>query len=339
MIVLGGCVPSGSDQGHAPSLPARAPAIQGASGLEHDFGAVLAQGQDLRHEFVLVNHGTRPVRLLEAHARTPCCSGVGPLPSVIPAGDRVSVPVVLKAGYSHGRKRVEFVVRTDDPDQAAVVLTLGASFVADLDVETLPESDGPLTVGQEGRRRLRVVCRQVDGVGRAVPDRVDAGPPLEARFIGEPNRSDSGAVHEEERIVEVSLPADRVGSHRADLMLRWSNDDPPMTLPIAWEVVPRIRAVPSGLVLHRDGGMAKRSIVLRAEQTEFRIQGMAGALLTSAGITTTPPSRVHRLDLALDPSRLEGDGATDIRIETDDPYQPVIAVSVLVLPGGGEVRP
>ena len=210
------------------------PSDRATDATEHDFGQIVAEGQALRHEFAFSNPGDRPIHLLGATALTPCCSAIGPLPESIPPGGTAKLPMVFEPGVQGGRKRVEFVVRTDDPGRPDRVFAAVASLIASIDIEVLKDSDRSLLIGQGGDQRYTVTCRRLGARGLAMPDDVEATPPLDARFDG-PTREHRGAgdLIETRRDVIVRIPATaEVGAHRGELRLHWS-EGPTRSHPIA----------------------------------------------------------------------------------------------------------
>jgi hypothetical protein len=183
-----GCAPSGdatgAGSGGSPADRSAATAplspMPGPVEAEHDFGSVLARGQELRHEFLLRNPTASPIRLLGAEAHTPCCSAIGPLPELLPAGTSVAVPVVFRPGTQTIRKRVTFAVRTDHPDRPVWPLAVAASLTAEVELRPTADSETSLPIGRTGRQRFRVVCRRIGDEGRGGPRAVEADPPLAA---------------------------------------------------------------------------------------------------------------------------------------------------------------
>jgi hypothetical protein len=300
---------------------------------EHDFGPVLAHGQTLRHEFTFSNPDPTSLRLLGAKAYTPCCSAIGPLPeSIAPHGD-ARIPVLLKAGRRTGRSRVEFAVQTDSAQRPLRMLALRALLVAEWEMREVGEASGFVPAGQCGKRTFRIVCHRRDDQGRDAPDFVDVSRPLSARFVGAPVETPRGdGLIETARDVEVTLPATtEPGQHRGELLIRWADDLIERHL-FAWQVVPRIRAAPSGLTVKLSED-ATRSVVLTSDDRPFRIIEVSGPLVAGSFRPPEGSARVHRIRLTLDLKKPHEASASDIRFTTDHPEQSNVTVSVLVMPG------
>jgi hypothetical protein len=303
---------------------------------EHDFGPVLARGQELHHEFLLRNPTDRPIRLLDARANTPCCSAVGQRPEVIPPGGTAALPVVFRPGTQTTRKRVTFAVQTDNPARPWWSLAVSASMTAEIEVRPVAGQDASLPIGAPGHQRFQVICRRVGDEGRDVPEAVEVAPPLVAA-LG-PTRLDrlSPLLTEATRDLVVTLPASREpGPRRVEVRLKWA-DGLSRDMVVTWKVTPLIDASPSELILREGAGPASRIVLLRAADRPFRILEVTGPSLAGPpGPLPTGPERLHALRLDLDPARAgAGAMATDVRIVTDHPDQPALILGVLVVPEG-----
>lgn len=310
------------------------PVRAGAEQPEHDFGPVLAGKKVLRHEFTLSNPTDRPVRLLSAEARTPCCSTIGPLPESISPGGQVKVPVALRTGYETGIRRVEFVIVTDAPSRPVWSLAVRASFFSEFEVE--PEGDTVLTAGKPGEITLHLIGRRHDQDGLPAPDEVEVRPPLEAVRIGPITEHADGrfdGMLESTRDVTIRLPSVATpGPQRQEIALRWKDG---LTKPfgVGWTVVAPIRASPAGIVLRSAGGAVPREVVLETTDRPFRILDVSGPLLAARPELSADARQRHEVNLEIDPRLASGGGARDIHIATDHPDQPDVAISILVSTG------
>lgn len=366
VILAQGCAPSRSevDADVAAILDrARAASSPGRAVLTEDLGPTLARGQEIRHAFRIENPTDRPWKVVGAEALTPCCSAIGALPESIPPGGSAEVPVLFKPGHQNGRKRVEFVVRTDDPDRPLHRFALVASLISELEVVPYDDNPATLPLNAPGRHRYTILTRRVPtalthliprqarGGGNAHPStdsppRTDEGrraptdltvtPPLTGRFLGPPTERllDDGTL-ESAREFEVELPPSaEVGARRGEVILTWA-DGRDRTHLIAWQVTPRLRASPSGLVLRPKGsGEVERvTITIRSDDHPFRITDISGPVLRSPSpALPSEPRRVHTLELVLGSAAIGVDGIKDISLSTDHPDQPQVVVSVLTPP-------
>lgn len=333
--------------------------------VTHDLGPVLASGQELWHAFRIENSSARPWRITGAQALTPCCSAVGSLPETLPCGRAIEVPVVFRPGHQSGRKRVEFLVRTDDPEAPVHRFALIASLISEIEVSPQGANPTSLPLNTSVSHRFAIICRRIsperregsirsspivtegrDGgdntspeeapttEGRTAPISLTASPSLSASFLGPPveRRLDDGTI-ESTRDFEVTLPpSTEIGAHRGTVVLAWP-DGREWPQDIFWQVAPRLRASPSGLVLKpRDSEEPERvAITVHADDRPFRVTEVTGPILAEPpdGLPTEP-GRAHTLLLTLDPVALSADGTSDIHIATDHPDQREVIVSVLV---------
>lgn len=306
---------------------------QAESSRFHNFGSVLARGQTLHHEFTLTNPTDHPLHILGAEALTPCCSALGPVPEVVAAHGQAKLPVVFRPGYQSGRKWVQFLVRTDDPAEPIRNFALAASLISEIEPRVLAGSATTLPLGQSGRQTIRVICHRVGDEGRGAPVTVTATAPVTARFQGPPTvRIFPDGLVETTRDIEVALPPGKTtGSRQSEILIRWSDG---LTLPdgIFWQVRPCIEAVPSGLVLKASEGRVDRMILLACQDRPFRVLAIRGPALADVPTPPAESRRSHGIRVSL---KADGDseaGASDLVMTTDHPDQPIVRVSVLVLP-------
>ncbi len=300
---------------------------------EFDFGALLARGQILRHEFKLTNLSERTVRLLGSQAMTPCCSSIGPLPDVIPPGGVVKIPISFRPGHGSSRKRVEFTVRADVPDVHTLVLAVRAAATAEIEIRR----DAPivtLPIGRSGRQNLTIVSRRIGQEGRESPDGIEATLPLTAAFVGpKEERSLPGLWTETLSKVEVVMPAiPREGHQAGSVTLTWDGSLP-VQVPIEWRVSPHIVAIPASLILEpwskASGG--PYTFILRSENSPFRITSISGPLRpTSPDTFPATSGREHRIELEFDGAKNWKPGPADVTISTDHPDQRSIDITVLL---------
>lgn len=303
----------------------------GAEEPEHDFGPVLAGTRVLQHDFILSNPTSRPVRLLKAEARTPCCSKIGPLPKSIAPGSTVKVPITYRTGFETGPRGVEFTIVTDAPSRPIWRLAVRARFFAEFEVQQA--GDSFLSTGQPGEQMLHVVCRRHATEGRTAPVGIDVRPPLEATLGGpvvESDEEELDGVIRSSRDIEVRLPAvDRPGPQRQEIVLRWDKGET-STYAVNWMVNASIQANPPALVVKSSDGLTRRTVRLSAGDQAFRIRQVSGPLLAEKPESSSQAKRAHELSLAIDPGRLSDGGVSDIRITTDHPNQREVTISIHV---------
>jgi Protein of unknown function (DUF1573) len=314
-------------------------APQSTALAEHkfDFGPILARGQTLQHQFVLRNTTRRPVRLLKAMALTPCCSSITSLPESIPPFGETKVAVEFKAGHETGQKRVRFVIETDSRLQPVRLFDLSAQLFSEYQISEIGGGGGILSVGHPGKQVFRIICRRFHAECRDAQESVEASAPLSAHFLGEaPERFERDGLIEIVRDIEVAIPASfEPGTHQATMLIRWAEGRDQSHF-ITWEVRPRIRATPSGIVIRTGTESVPPLVVLSSEDRAFRIVDVSCPLLADSIRPPEGSSRIHSLRLPLDAGRAAQAGTFDIQIETDEPDQQHVLVSVLVLPQGKE---
>jgi Protein of unknown function (DUF1573) len=306
---------------------------------EFDFGPVLARGQTLHHEFTFTNPTKRPIRLTGATASTPCCSQIGPLPrEPIPPGGRCPIPAVLKVVPSPQpeKKRVGFLVQTDSGECPNTTYALSAMVCPDWEVQASADSSRTLPIGRAGRQVIRITSRRLGREGDGLPAKVEADSSLVVRFLGEP-REQAGpeGVTSSVRDVEIALPASsEAGPHRGSLRFRWPGGRIEEQ-PVVWEVVLHVRASPSKLVLKRSERELTHTVTIKAfDDRPFRIRDVGPSHLIASSEFDREARRAHTLKLRIDPERASLEHDTQITIKTDVEDQPIVSLSIVILPPG-----
>ncbi|MGC8642605.1 MAG: DUF1573 domain-containing protein [Isosphaeraceae bacterium] len=300
---------------------------------EFDLGPVISNREQHRHEFTVTNPGSRPVRLLSGLPLTPCCSAMGPLPTVIPPGGRARIPVVFSARHQSGRKQFTFLVGTD-AGPAPISLVLSADLVSAWDLQGPVDSGLACRVNRPQEWSLRLVCRRDGAEGLGPPESVAASTPLSAEFVGPPRviRA-AGRMVEVFRNVRLKAPScDSPGWRRGEITFFWP-DGGREEAPVSWAVTPAITVSPTGLVLQPSRGPLGATVRLRSDDLPFRVLKVLSPLLkTPFKVPTGPKRKTHRLEIALDPAETHSAGSSDLTIITDHPDQSRVVVSVVVPP-------
>ncbi len=301
-----------------------------------DLGPVIAAGQILKHDFELVNRLDHPIRVVSATALTPCCSAVGAISKeAIGPGQSLVIPVSLKAVpiTKPERKRVQFVIESDDREHATFQYVLSASFYPEFEIRPL---GGPrvLRSGKPGRWEFEAVARRV-GAGEAIlPDRVKAESPLIARFSGESRRqADPDGLVAVTRTIEILAPAStELGSHVTSVVFQGGADGERRHL-IVWSVEPALRVTPKSLVLKRDERGVSQTLVVHSADRPIRILGVEPADLLSRVEFGKDPKTAQSIRLTVDRDRAR-DREFTLTIRTDHPDQPTLSLRIMFLPEG-----
>lgn len=333
--VISSCSKAPSDHSTVAGTPAP-PLHVGKPGptpnQSYDFGTILADGQTLHHEFVLRNTAGRPIRPIGSKAVTPCCSSIGPLPESIPPGGEARIPTALRPGHEWGLKRVSFLLETDWEEWSVIQLALQARLISAWQVEPVGRSAASIPSGRSGKIGFRVVARRNGSAGRDLPDEISAAPPLVASFQGRPTTTTgSDGWIEAARDVAVSIPAaSQPGVKRSEVRFRWS-DGHSEVVPVGREVRPPLKVTPAGLVLRHSGREIEQSIVVESDGLPFRVTAVTSPILAEPVKPSREPGRRHVIPVKIDLRKRPVDRVLSITIATDDPDQPAVDLSVLVL--------
>ena len=296
---------------------------------EINLGSVLAHGQILRHEFTLTNPSDQPTRILRASSSFPCCSSIGPLPGTIPPRGEVRIPVVVKTENKSGPLHIGFAVVTDSFAAPIRRLGIAVRLIPEWQIEDKQAATHTLSIGESGKRSYRITCRRMETGGFGLPDIVTVGGPIKVSLKGEAHETTiSGGIIEATREVAIDLlPSSQTGRCQGEILFRWTNGLTRSQI-TTWEVTPRIKASPSGLVIKRSKEPERVAVVVTSEGCDIRILKVDGPLAKALSLPTDP-SRVHRLSFMVDSSKVKSGGISDITINTDHPDQSSVAVTLL----------
>jgi hypothetical protein len=290
----------------------------------------VTDGSPLTFTFSTRNLLDRPLSIHGGTAFSPCCSSIGPLPTVVPPEGRLAIPVVLKTKGRAGQQQASFEVTTDDPKRSRIRLDVVANLVEECELVDIESDAAPVIVGRPAARRFRLVLRRKAGAPTA-DYTVVSTPSLAVSFDGttQEHPGPSGTLESWQDLL-VSLPASTAPGRQVGELRLKRHDGSELARPFFWEVIPTIQATPKGLVLNAADGAVRRTILVHSSDGPIRIIGAEGAVLDGAAPLPEGPAESHRLDLTLAPS-LASHTASNIEIITDHPGQPKVSVSVIVL--------
>ena len=326
-LSLGGCKPT-SDP---PDAMVGEIVPQTTETYQH--GMILARDDsEIVHTFLLENPSERPLGIVDAVALTPCCSRIIEAPSSVPPGGSAAVRAAVKVAGQEGLKRADFELYTDATDRPIVRLSISFEAIPDLEIRRADGSDTDLLIGDSGRQRFSIICREFGTV--EAPGRLRIDPPATAAFLGPARRNRlDGDIVEVSRDVEVALPAfDDPGSHRVELVVGLA-DGSDYRQPVTWRVRTRLQVHPAGLTLRRADGTIERSVIVSSADAPFRIIDVPGMVVASwSSNQAGEPSRSHILKLRLDPARAGSADLIDIPIVTDHADRDSAVLNVLLVP-------
>ena len=327
-VPISGCAPSDPD---ARAILGDVPGLAGSRSEEHDLGVVLAEGQTLRHEFTLENPTDRPVRLLRAAGASSLLLGGGVVAGVGPGAgqgegscsSQARISVRTEGGQLHCRDRRQGAASLDAGPQSAFVSGMGSCPGRGCAT--------PLALGQAGKQTFRLTARGKGTQSRGLPDEVSITQPLLVAFKGENSTTaDGDGLTESCREVEVTIPpASQAGARAGEIAFRWP-DGHVEKHRVSWEVRPRLKVSPSGIVLAATRGRVERKVVVSSDGQPFRVLAVRSPILASAVTLPQQAGSRQQLTLSLDLSRAPIGEAVDVRIMTDSPDQPSVRLSVIV---------
>ncbi len=215
----------------------------------------LAQGQIIRHDFVISNSEGQPLQIRRVTASAPCCSAVELQPKSIPAHSTGAVRVVLKPGFSSGYKSVFFDVETDSRQKPRLMLGLRARLLSEWEIAPVGELVGSIPIGREGIQTWRAITRRTEAPGGLdPPSGVEGDPVLKVIFEGPATeRYFPGGIMETTRGVRVTIPKQRVpGRQQAQFTFIWPGGRS-KTQSVRWETSPQVRLSPTSIVVDSVG--------------------------------------------------------------------------------------
>ncbi|WP_158633759.1 DUF1573 domain-containing protein [Tautonia sociabilis] len=302
--------------------------------IVHNFGTTISDGSPLRHVFRIKNPSDQSFRILEATASSPCCSGIEPLPDIVPGGDWLSIPVFIRTAGRTGPQQVMFAIGTDSPAMPTILCVALADLVEGFDLEPLDRKND-LVVGRPMKMVYRAIHRRVADVLEAAPTSVSIPPPFQVAFIS-PARERIGPDHliEWQRDLAIEIPAPEDMGRLATTLRFDGADGPVASRSLSWEVHPPLRAMPNALVINASDGVVERHIDLRSQDLPFSIHDVEGSIIVDHRVDeplVIEGQATCRLTLRLDGTRAS-ERSNAVRIATDHRIVPELRIPVLVLP-------
>ena len=294
-----------------------------------DLGPILAYGQTLTHEFRIANQSASPLKILGAEPLMPCCSAIRERPGTVAPGESSDLVIEFRPGFQSGRKRVEFVVATNDPIHPSRQFGLTANLIGEIEVVSSQKAAVSLPVHASGELAFRLICRRVNGEGRGLPSVITSGS-SKARFTSPGSDLERNGVIESIRDFLVELaPEQEPGSRRDEVRFTWP-DGRSWDHQIGWTVRAAIGATPSAVVIHR-GKAVRRSILLESEDRPFSVLAVRGNLVvrTHPKLPTEDSNRLM-ITLEIDPNRAGESGM--VEIVTNHPDGRSLPVTIHIAP-------
>ena len=325
--------------GCGPAGPAFDPADQ-----RYDAGVVLleaGQTREVTRRFIVPNPTDRPMRLSEAWSSCGCTSAVvggpGPEDDLIPPGGSVAVTVTVRCGAT-GREQVGTVAfDTGAAEMPLVRLTVSVTGVPPVTFESDGAANGPaVTLPPGGSRRLEltVAASEIAAAGDPfAPPALTADRPF-VRVLATEEQSrrtvlnpDGKTVRTVRTRVVCEIAADDGGTApRRTATLTARSGGATATVPVTVVRHDPVRVRPPAALL-TGGGPA---VVTVSADRPFRLLSVEpnGWSVVADPPAGGPPRSSYRLRIAAGPG---GAGAGLIRLGTDHPDRPRVAVPVVPL--------
>ncbi len=273
LVFLAGSAFSSHTVALAESAEPAAPCITFDSCV-HDFGRVL-QNRTLEHSFTFTNTGTRSLQIQKVIATCGCTAALVSGKSISP-GDNGTVRVRFKTGFRAGKNKKRITVRTNDPLQPSVRLTMLA------DVHVLLATQ-PRRINFGRVRKNSPATRYASFIGEArrrfgITAIECAHPFLEA------DADLSGFDNDTGRQIKISLlPGMRVGRFRIPVTLHTDHPDiGKLRIYVYGDVTGSIQVKPAYLSfgLLQPGVPVRKSLRLTAadNETVFTIRGVSSTV-------------------------------------------------------------
>lgn len=229
---------------------------------EHDFGVVLADGQLLRHSFTFKNNLNKQMNIKNVLASTPCCSDIESVAlTSLPPGAETLISVTFRVGVKTERRRVQFLVETDDKLQPFRTLTLSAYCYPAWEIQKPEPIIENLVVNRGKRIVVKMIGRSLKGGSDVLPDEIVAEDPLKASFSSKPSKTDEDkSLVSFERLVSIDIPPSSTrGGCQSRITYQWK-DGRKQFQDIYWEVLDPIRVKPK-TIARRGAGYRASSLL------------------------------------------------------------------------------
>jgi len=129
------------------------PKIQ-INGKDHDFGNISQYTQHV-HVFSFTNAGTAPLKISSVHASCGCTGTLLSADTIEP-GKAGELKVTFNSGTFRGNVRKTITLKTNDPGNETVTLTIAANIIADLMVAPQHVQFGRINVGDSPELTARI---------------------------------------------------------------------------------------------------------------------------------------------------------------------------------------
>ena len=331
--------------------PPRASGALQAAAARHDAGSV-RRGEEIRHEFVLWNHGAEELRIRAIPA---CGCTVAEYDEVIPAGGSGRLVATIDTAPLLGQVSLAIEVRPADPAIPRLGLSIEADVWAPILVEptNLVAFSGRMGAVEPIERTVRSrdgAPFEVLGTRQTTEHFAVALEPIPA--ASEPSTTDAGPS---------SGPAERDGGHAAyrarvsirpgaplgpfgdTIVLRTSHPDALVDLRVKASLKPSVTVRPISLYFVRDdklpSGGRVRAVRVRGSQADFVLTGVHSSdAAFRPELRTIAPGREYEVTVAYvgtdeDPGPGRGlprlPTKATLTLQTNDAWQPLVRVPIV----------
>ena len=137
---------------------------------------------------------------------------------------------------------------------------------------------------------------------------------------------------------EIKLPPSGEAGRQGEEILFEGPDGIPRPYRLAWDVIPWIRASPSGLLISTSAPRAELTVMVMSVDRPFRVVDLIGLDSIRLESKHQEAQTRHQVRLSLACSEIENGRSRDLHVITDDPRQPRVTISVIGVQGPAEGR-
>ncbi len=295
------------------------------------------------HTFRVANTSGRPVKILGVANRKPCCGEVEPIPATtLGPGQAVEVAVTLHIGLAAGRviHLAEIQTEGDGGKILATELRTMGTGLARATVEVVGSAPSSLDPGELAK--VELIARSFGNRERPpfpLDDRaIRCDVPFDWKGIAEDRLDPGSGLDELHRPLVVTLDASGEPGRRWTTLELLDGGSAVARKTIAWEVAPAIKATPPGLVLSADSSGPWKIMLRGRDDRPFRVVSASSKI---EGLMLTPVGgearTTHTLTFRLVGPPWPETRTGEIVVETDNPRQPLVKVSIHI-PGQGHAE-
>lgn len=289
--------------------------------VEFDFGRV-TQGTVVKHDFVIKNTGTAPLRI-ENIVPSCGCTATSATTELIDPGAEGKIHVEFDTDGFSGKKLKSVKVHVNDFDEPTILLSVSGYIEEDIQVKPARLFFGDLRKGESKSEEMTVTVR--DGANVNITEISSNSPNVTLNFLEKTPKKYRFTA---------TLGADsKIGELRSRLLVKFTTDsERSINIPVYASVKGLIEISPSSLsfgVIEGEGLMKRSAKLVNYSPDPIRIKDVLSSdSAVKASYKTIKEGNAYVIDVSVNPKQVKTNLRALVTVLTDNQEQKELTLNV-----------